>query len=96
VTLSQLSGLSPILDAAHAAGLHEGCTAAMTARHAARRQRPEQRVRLSWRPDSNRDRLFTRCVPVVWRGLTSVVLAGQVGCRFRPVRNRSVWSRPVE
>src|SRR6266545_8284965 len=31
--------------------------------------------------------LFTRCVPTVRRDLASAVLAGQVWCRVRPVRN---------
>jgi hypothetical protein len=37
-----------------------------------------------------------RCVRFVRRGLPSTVLAGQVGCRVRPVILRSVWLRPVE
>ena len=40
--------------------------------------------------------LFRRCVPIVCHGVTSSVLAGQVGCRVRPVGCRSVWLRPVE
>jgi hypothetical protein len=34
----------------------------------------------SWRGTRTPTLLFTRCVPAVWRGVTSWVLAGQVGC----------------
>src|SRR6266545_7157806 len=57
---SRLSGSWRILSASPPTGLQKGCTAAMTAVLATTRQRPEQGVRLSWRPDSNRVLLFTR------------------------------------
>jgi hypothetical protein len=59
-TPSRLSGSGSILDAPTPSGLQEGCIVAMTAQHTALRQRPEQGVWLSWRPESNRGLLFTR------------------------------------
>jgi hypothetical protein len=43
-----------------------------------------------------RNLLFTRCVPAVWSGLASHVLACQVGSRVRLVTRGSVWLQPVE
>jgi hypothetical protein len=67
------------VNASTATGLQEGCTATMTAPRTAQYHRPEQGGWWSWRPDSNRDRLFTRQQRIVHGVLASALLAAQVG-----------------
>jgi hypothetical protein len=84
---SRLSGSTRIMSALHPTGLQEGCTGTMTAPRTALHNRPDQGGCWSWRPDSNRDRLFTRQARIVHGVLARAVLAAQVGGVVQPVRS---------